>query len=137
MKLRVFVLTFCLAMSEPCMAGNSDFVQTYCQVTPTGVLELRVNNADGAMRTISFSRPVSDSVIFKGTSLSDMKWIAKYSQFKELVLHKPKADSVVGQLALVDSSSGRRVLGWVSPSCWAQLTEHVSGAVVTRIQNAH
>jgi hypothetical protein len=119
------------------MAGNSDFVQSYCQVTPTGMLELRVNNADGAMRTISFSRPVSDSVIFKGTSRSDMKWVAKYSQFKELVLHKPKADSVVGQLTLIDSSSGRRVLGWVSPSCWVQLTEHVSGAVVTRIQNAH
>lgn len=127
MTFRFFVLTFCLAMSEPCAAGNSDFVQSYCQVTATGTLELRMTSTDGAMRTISFSQPASGGVAFKGTTLSDMKWVAKYSQFKELVLHKPKADSVVGQLTMVGSGWDRKVVGWVSPSCWVQITEHVSG----------
>jgi len=115
-------------------ASASDFVQTQCTVDPPGDVWLRLEAADRRIRTLSFS-PSAGRVMFKGTTLSDFKWVANYKSFKEFSFLRSTAKSASGQLVLTSRDGSSKEVGTIELSCWLRIVEAVDNAVSTRIKD--
>lgn len=113
-------------------AADAEYVATMCEVQPDGALWLQLRTLSGAGRSITVDAG-TNTIIFKGTTLSDGKWISTYKSVKEAVWRSPGEGSIVGMVELV-SDHGAKALAWVSPACWQRLREATNGALVMRIQ---
>ena len=116
-------------------ATEPEFRQSFCTTQPSGGLYLRLGATDGRVRTLSFSQGVTGSVAFKGTTLSDLKWAAPYSSFKEFVLASEQSNGSSGVLFLVAHKGAIKEVGLVEHSCWQRLEAVVRGTVSLRATN--
>jgi hypothetical protein len=123
--------TFFLAQAA---AGDGDYVQSRCELRESKELDLRLSTARKASRNLTFSPPSLGGVMFRGTTIDDMKWMADYPKFKEFVFVRPETASISGMLVLVDVKSNSKHLGWITSECWKLVRQVVDGAVPTRVQ---
>jgi hypothetical protein len=129
-------LVVCFALSVITLsagAAEARFTQSSCDLQSSGSLYLRLEAPDRRIRTLWFEPGAGGSVSFKGTTLSDLKWVAAYNSFKEFVLvsREPKATS--GVLVLVAHNGTTKEIGSVARACWQRMESVVHGAVPTRV----
>lgn len=115
-------------------ASDTEYVEYECTVRADGTLWIQLRSLSGANRSLGVGAGASSSISFKGTTLSDGKWISPYGNFKEFIYRSPRESSPVGMLELVSAKGNTKALGWVSPSCWKRIGEITNGAVPTRSQ---
>ena len=130
----LLVLTASCVSVGTATAADSEFIQQRCEkvAAENGDQFLLKFVAQRASRTLSFEQGEAGSVVFKGTTVSDMKWVGGNRNMKELIFSMPKSDAVAGQLTLIHKHSGAKVLGWITPHCWSALSEFLAGSIPTR-----
>ena len=113
-------------------ASASEFVQTHCSADSSGNVFLRLKAADRRLRTLSFS---PSTVMFKGTTFHDLKWVADYNSFKEFSLSRSGPKVATGELVLTARDENSKEIGTIDLACWRLIVKAVNNAVPTHINN--
>ena len=132
MNIKATLVAVVALASAPVGAADADFVQNLCSKSEDGGLTVRLSSNERASRTLVFAPPAAGRILFQGTTYSDMKWLAKYESFKEVLYLRPTPESVVGLLVLVSKQGSSKRVGWLSPACWALVQAVVPGTLPTR-----